>query len=175
MLSSWNLKVCNLFRLASFTQKYAFLSFIPVFLWGVFCCWYWFSFFFSNIVIIILFCSVQLLSCAWLFVAPWTAACQASLSFTVSQSLLRLMSIELVMLSNHLILGCHHPLLKIVVRRHKVGINALTICVLSGPRVSSILVKVGANLLSFHTTLCGLTSSFLFIAQQSSIVWRYHS
>ena len=40
---------------------------------------------------------------------PWTAACQASLSFTISQSLLKLMSIELVMPSNHLIL-CH-PLL----------------------------------------------------------------
>ena len=37
---------------------------------------------------------------------PWTAACQASLSFTISQSLLKLMSIELVMPSNHLIL-CH--------------------------------------------------------------------
>ena len=40
------------------------------------------------------------------FVTPWTAACQASLSITVSQSLLKLMSIELVMPSNHLIL-CH--------------------------------------------------------------------
>ena len=40
---------------------------------------------------------------------PWTAACQASLSFTISRSLLKLMSIELVMPSNHLIL-CH-PLL----------------------------------------------------------------
>ena len=40
---------------------------------------------------------------------PWTAACQTSLSFTISQSLLKLMSIELVMPSNHLIL-CH-PLL----------------------------------------------------------------
>ena len=37
---------------------------------------------------------------------PWTGACQSSLSFTISQSLLKLMSIELVMLSNHLIL-CH--------------------------------------------------------------------
>ena len=52
---------------------------------------------------------VQLLSCVWLFGIPWTAACQASLSFTVSWSLLILMSIEAVMLSNHLIL-CH-PLL----------------------------------------------------------------
>ena len=40
---------------------------------------------------------------------PWTAACQASLSISNSWSLLKLMSIELVMLSNHLILGC--PLL----------------------------------------------------------------
>jgi len=46
---------------------------------------------------------------ARLFVTPWTAAHQASLSFTISQSLLKLMSIELVMPSNHLIL-CH-PLL----------------------------------------------------------------
>ena len=43
------------------------------------------------------------------FVTPWTAACQASLSFSISQSWLKLMSIELVMPSNHLIL-CH-PLL----------------------------------------------------------------
>ena len=47
---------------------------------------------------------VQLLSRAWLFVMPWTATRQASLSFTISQSLLKFMSIESVMLSNHLIL-----------------------------------------------------------------------
>ena len=39
-----------------------------------------------------------------ILVTPWTAACQASLSFTISQSLLKLMSIESVMPSNHLIL-----------------------------------------------------------------------
>ena len=50
------------------------------------------------------FSSVQLLSCVWLFMTPWTAACQASLSITNSQSLPKLMSIELVMPSNHLIL-----------------------------------------------------------------------
>ena len=49
---------------------------------------------------------VQLLSCVRLFETPWTAAHQASLFFTVSHSLLKCMSIELVMLSNHLIL-CH--------------------------------------------------------------------
>ena len=42
-------------------------------------------------------------SCVRLFVTPWTAACQASLSITNSQSLLKLMSIESVMSSNHLI------------------------------------------------------------------------
>ena len=47
---------------------------------------------------------VQLLSHVQLFVALWTAACQASLSSTVSWSLLKLMSIESVMPSNHLVL-----------------------------------------------------------------------
>ena len=49
---------------------------------------------------------VQLLSRVCLFVTPWTSAHQASLSFTISWSLLKLMSVESVMLSNHLIL-CH--------------------------------------------------------------------
>ena len=52
-------------------------------------------------------CSVAKL--CWLFVTPWTAACQASLSFIISQNLLKLMSIELVVPSNHLIL--YRPLL----------------------------------------------------------------
>ena len=48
--------------------------------------------------------SVQSLSHVQLFATPWTAACQASLSITNSQSLLKLMSIESVMPSKHLIL-----------------------------------------------------------------------
>ena len=55
------------------------------------------------------FSSVQPLSCVQLFVTPWTAACQASLSITNSRSLFKLMYIKLVMPSSHLIL-CH-PLL----------------------------------------------------------------
>ena len=55
------------------------------------------------------FSSVQSLSRVWFFVTPWTAACQASLSIANSQSLLKLMSIESVMPSNHLISCC--PLL----------------------------------------------------------------
>ena len=53
--------------------------------------------------------ALQLPSHVWLFATPWTAARQASLSFTLSQSLLKLISIELVLPSNHLILCC--PLL----------------------------------------------------------------
>ena len=56
------------------------------------------------------FSSLQSLSHIWLFVTPWTAAHQASLSITNSQSLLKLMSIESLMPSNHLIL-CHSLLL----------------------------------------------------------------
>ena len=48
--------------------------------------------------------TVQSLSCVWLCAIPWTAAHQASLSFTISWSLFKLMSIESVMPSNHLIL-----------------------------------------------------------------------
>ena len=55
------------------------------------------------------FSSVQSLSRFWLFVTPWTTVCQASLSITNSRSLLRFMSIDLIMPSNHLILCC--PLL----------------------------------------------------------------
>ena len=50
------------------------------------------------------FSSVQLLICVQLFATPWTAACQASLSITSSRSLPKLISIESVMPSNHLIL-----------------------------------------------------------------------
>ena len=53
--------------------------------------------------------SVQSLSCVQLFETPWTAACQAALSVTSSQTWLKVMSIESVMTSNHLILG--HPCL----------------------------------------------------------------
>ena len=58
----------------------------------------------------LLFVGVQSLGRVRLFATPWTAACQASLSFTISQSLLKLMSIKSATPSNHLIL-CHLILL----------------------------------------------------------------
>ena len=67
----------------------------------------WHSLLKNDIAIVVVI--VHSLSSVWLFATPWTAARQASLPITSSQSLLKLMSIELVMPSNHLIL-CH-PLL----------------------------------------------------------------
>ena len=57
-----------------------------------------------NLFFVIVF--VQLLSHVWFFATTWTTTCQASLSFTISRSLLKLMSIKSVMPSNHLILCC---------------------------------------------------------------------
>ena len=56
-----------------------------------------------SILLIIMFAVVQSLSCVRLFVIPWTTACQAPLSSTISWSLLKkFMSVETLMLSNHL-------------------------------------------------------------------------
>jgi len=79
------------------------------------CCWI----LFARILLMIfasmlisdtgLFSSVKSLSCLQLFVTPWSKACQASLSINNSRRLLKLISIESVISSNHLIL--YHPLL----------------------------------------------------------------
>ena len=73
------------------------------------------------------FSSVQSLSCVLLFVTPWTAACQASLSITNSQSLPTLMSIELVMPSNHLIPSPSPPTFNL--SQHRVFSNESTLCI----------------------------------------------
>ena len=75
-----------------------------------------------------IFVVVQSLSCARLFATPWTATCQASLSFTISQSLLKLMSIESVMPSNHLILG-HCLLLPSIFPSIRIFSNELALCI----------------------------------------------
>ena len=64
----------------------------------------------AGVLFAVMFVVVQWLSCVRLFVTPWTAARQASLSFTISRSLCKLMSIESVMPSSHLIF-CHPFLL----------------------------------------------------------------
>ena len=72
---------------------------------------------------------VHSLSCVQLFAIPWTAAHQTSLSFTIFRSLLKLMSIESVMPSNHLIL-CH-PLLLLpsIFPSFRVFSNELALCI----------------------------------------------
>ena len=67
----------------------------------------------------------QSLSCVWVFATHWTATRQDSLSFSISQSLLKLMSIELMMQCNHLIL-CH-PLLISIFPSIKVFSNELAL------------------------------------------------
>ena len=73
--------------------------------------------------------SVQSLSCIRLFVTPWTAACQASLSITNSQSLFKLTSIELVIPSNHLILCCPLLLLPSIFPSIRVFSNESVLCI----------------------------------------------
>ena len=72
---------------------------------------------------------VQLQGCVWLFVTAWIAACQASLSFTIYQSLLRFMSIDWMVLSNHLILHCSLLCLPSIFPSIRVFSNELVLCI----------------------------------------------
>ena len=72
---------------------------------------------------------VQLLSHVWLFETLWTAARQAPLSFTVFWSLLRFMSVELMMLSNHPILCCPLLLLPSIFLSIRVFSNESALCI----------------------------------------------
>ena len=87
-------------------SNYCFLTCIQVSQEGGKMVWYFHLFKNFPHFVVIHISSVQSLSCLLLFVIPWTAECQASLSITNSQSLLKLMSIKFVMPSNNLIL-CH--------------------------------------------------------------------
>ena len=74
------------------------------------------------------FSSVQF-STVWLFATPWTAACQASLSITNSRSLVKFMSIKLVISSNHLILCCPLLLLPSIFPSIRVFSNESALCI----------------------------------------------
>ena len=91
--------------------------------------------------------SVQLLSPVRLFATPWTAAFQASLSITNSWSSLKLMSIELVMPSNHLILCCPLLLLPPVPSSIRVFSSESALCI----RCQSIGVSASASVLPMNT------------------------
>ena len=75
------------------------------------------------------FSSIQSRSCVWLFMTPWTTACQATLSITNSRSLLKLMSIESVMPSNHLVLCRPLLLLALVFPSIRVFSNESVLCI----------------------------------------------
>ena len=89
---------------------------------------------------------VQFLSHVQLFETPWTTACQASLSFTISQSLLRFMSPESLMLSNHHILCCPFLLLLSMFSNIRVFSDQYFYCYL-GLKISVSALPKGQNLI----------------------------
>ena len=124
------------------------------------------------------FSSVQLLSCVQIFVTPWNAARQTSLSITNSQSLLKLMSILSVLPSNHLIL-CH-PLLPLPSILPRIGVFSNESVLLSGGqniRVSASTSVLPMNIQDwFPLGLTGLTSLLskgLSRAFSNTTVWRH--
>ena len=87
---------------------------------------------------------VQSLSHVRLFATPWTAAHQASLSFTISQSLLKLMSVESVMLSNHLILYSPLLLLPLIFPSTRVSSNE-SVLRIRWPKYGSFSFSIGLS------------------------------
>ena len=118
---------------------------------------------------------VQSLSHVWLFATPWTAVCQASLSFTISWSLVKLMSIELVMPSNYLI-PCH-PLLLLpsVFPRIRVFSNKSALCI-GWPKNWSFSFSISpsneySGLISFRIDLF----DFLVVQGTLKSLFQHHS
>ena len=98
------------------------------------------------------FSSVQLLSHVWLFVTPWTAACQASLFITNSQSLLKFMSTDSVMPSNHVILCLPLLLLHSIFPSIRVFSNKSVLCI-RWPKYYSFSISLSkeySGLISFR-------------------------
>ena len=87
------------------------------------------------------FSSVQSLSCVRLFATPWTVAHKSSLSITNSWSLLKLMSIELVMLSNNLILSCPLLLLPSVFPSIRAFSNESALCASAGVKLLELQLQ----------------------------------
>ena len=129
-----------------------------------------------------LFSSAQSVGHVWLFVTPWTAAHQASLSTTNSQSLLKLMSIESVMPSNHLI--PYHALLLLpsIFSRILVFFNESVLCI-RWPKYCSFSFSISpcseySGLMSFRMDLLyllavqgNLKSRLLHHSSKASILW----
>ena len=128
------------------------------------------------------FSSVQSLSRVWLFATPWTAACQASLSITNSQSLLKLKSIESVITSNHLILCCPLLLLLSIFPNIRVFSNESVLCIrwpkywsfsfnISPSNEHSGLISFRMHWLDLLAVQETLKSLFQHHSSKASILW----
>ena len=129
------------------------------------------------------FSSVQSLRRVWLFATPWTAAHQASLSITNSHSLLKLMSIESVMPSNHLILGHSLLLLPSIFPSIRIFPNESALCI-RWPKYWSFSFSISpsneySGLISFRMdwldllAVQGILKSLLqHYSSKASILWR---
>ena len=124
-----------------------------------------------------------MLSPVRLFATPWTAVCQASLSITNSQSLLKLMPIESVMPSNHLIL-CHHLLLlPSIFPSIRVFSNESVLCIrwpkywsfsfsISSSNEYSALISFRMDSLDLLAVQGTLKSLLQHHSSKASILWR---
>ena len=125
------------------------------------------------------FSSIWLLSPVWLFATPWTAARQASLSITSSWSFLKLMSIELVMPSNHLILCLPLLLLPSIFPSVRVFSNESVLCIRQSCSLSISASNEYSGLISFRMdwldllTVQGTLESLLqHHSSKASILWH---
>ena len=121
---------------------------------------------------------VQLLSRVWLFATPWTAARQAFLSFTISYCLCRLMTIEPVMPSNHLIL-CHPLLLlpsifpSIRVFSNESALNQVTKVLELQLQLSVLPMNIQGWFPLGWTDLMSLLSKGLSRVFSSTTIWKH--
>ena len=123
------------------------------------------------------FSSVQSFNHVWLFATPWNTACQALLSVTNSKSLLKLMSMELVIPSNHFILCLHLLFLLSIFPNIRVFSSESSICI--GQRIG---VSASASVLPMNiqdwfplgwTGLISLLSKGLSRVFSSTTIWKH--
>ena len=137
----------------------------------------------KHVLILLQFSSLQSLSCVRLFATPWTAACQVSLSITNSRRSPKLMSIESVMPSNHLILCCPLLLLPSIFPSIRVFSNE-SVLFIRWPKYWSFSFSISPSnkhpgLISFRTDwldfleVQGTLKSLLqHHSSKASILWR---
>ena len=127
---------------------------------------------------------VQLPNPVWLLATPWTAAWQASLSLTISQSLPKFMSIESVMPPNHLILCCLLLLLPSIYPSIRVFSNELMLCIswpkywsfsfsISPPNAYSGFISFKIDWFALLAVLGILKSLLQHYSSKTSILWCY--